>query len=302
MTKIISIFFTLALSIPTFAKTEVAIKTSVEVGTAMNLQLEDLVYLKNQSAMTIRSVMDMDLPFQSATISNEDILEWLKSALKERPDLRGISFKIPQQIELKRSSGLVKSQIKQRIQNRLGLKCAECLFQIQISNVPEVNAKAVVLDWKDIPLSGAFMLPVTSSEGHSLSWISGQIKAQRQVVKSARVLRTGDTVQEADLILDLTDVTFAKDYYLKKSDVVGKKASRLITLGTLLTSQDIQRDYDVRQGQTVKAVSGNENFEVSLLTVAQDSGVTGEIIRVRNSVNQKIISARIVDKGMVRIE
>lgn len=302
MNKLLSIIFLVILSLVSSAKTEVEIKSNIEVGTALNLQLEDLVSLNNQSAYTIRSVIDMNLPFTQNIIEKDAVLAWLKTAVVQRPDLKGIIFKIPQAIEIKRLNGLVKTQIKQRIENRLGLKCADCVFQVQISNVPVVNAQSVNLDWKDVPLSGAFMLPVTSSEGQNLSWISGQIKAQRQVVKTARVLRVGDTVQDSDLMMEISDITFSKDYYVKKSDLIGKKASRLLTLGTLLTSNDIQREYDVKQGQTVKTIAGNETFEITLHTVAQDSGVAGDTIRVRNSVNQKILSARIVEKGMVRIE
>ncbi len=302
MKTFLALILILNVSRSALAKTELELKNTVEVGTALNLQLEDLMTLNNQSVLTIRSIIDMDLPFKKATVTDEEVLNWLKVAVKERPDLRNISFKIPKQIEIKHLTGLVKSQIRQRFQNRLGLKCVECVFQVQISNLPEVKSKQVLLDWKNIPLSGAFMLPVTTSEGQSLSWISGQIKAQRQVVKAARVFRAGDTVQESDLMLDATDVTFAKDYYLKKSELVGKKASRLVSMGSLLTSQDIQREYDVRQGQTVKTITGNDVFEITLQTVAQESGVAGDTIRVRNMTNQKIISVRVVDKGTVRIE
>lgn len=302
MKILVSFIFTLVFSQIASAKTEVEFKNSIEVGSALSLQLEDAVTLKNQSVGTIRSIIDLELPFKEPTVSNDEVLTWLKSAVKERPDLREISFKVPQQIEIKRLNGLVKSQIKQRIQTRLGLKCVECQFQIQISNIPEVKIKSVVLDWKDIPLSGAFMLPVTSLEGQNLSWISGQIKAQRQVVKAARIFRAGDSIAESDLVLDAADVTFAKDYYLKKSELIGKKASRLVSTGSLVTSNDIQRDYDVRQGQAVKTVIGNETYEITLQTVAQESGVAGDTIRVRNTVNQKIMSARIMDKGTVRIE
>ena len=301
MNKIFALL-TILISLVVSAKTEIEMKNTVEAGSALTLQLEDLVSLKSQSASTIRSVMDMDLPFRDETVSNQEILEWLKSALQERPDLRQISFKIPQQIEIKRLTGLSKTQIRQRIENRLAVKCEDCIFQIQISNIPEVNAKTVNLEWRDIPVSGAFMLPVTSKEGQNVSWISGQIKAQRPVVKTARVLRANDTFQDSDLTMETTDITFNKDFFIKKKDIIGKKAARFITMGTTLTSNDVQREYDVRQGQTVKTVTGDENFEISLQTIAQDSGVTGDVIRVRNISNQKIMSARIMDKGTVRIE
>ncbi len=302
MNKVFIFFYSIFIFISASAKTEMKIKESVEVGTALSFHLEDLVTIKNQNAEIIRSLIDMEIPFQGNVISNEEMLKWLKVASQERPDLKQISFKIPQQIQIKKLSGLVKSQISQRIQNRLSVKCSDCVFQVQISNMPLVNSKFILLDWKDIPFSGAFMLPVTSADGHNLSWISGQIKAQRKVVKALRVVKSGETLQEPDLMIDYSDITFAKDYYLNKSDLIGKKTSRLITFGSLLTSNEIQRDYDVRQGQTVKTVTGNETYEITLQTVAQESGVSGDTIRVRNLVNQKIISARIMDKGMVRIE
>lgn len=302
MNQVLAFLFSVILISSAFAKTEVQLQTSVEVGSSLGLQLEDLVLFNDYSANTMRSLIDLDVPFKAGQVSQADVLDWLKSATQTRPDLRDIVFKIPQQIEIKVLTGLVKSQIRQRIQSRLEVKCADCLFQIQISNVPETKLARVILDWKEIPMSGAFMLPVTSVEGQNLSWISGQIKSQRQIVKAARVLRAGDTVQDADLMTDWSDVTFVKDYYLKTSELVGKKASRYITRGNHFTSQDILRDYDVRQGQVVKTITGSENFEITLQTVAQESGVAGDTIRVRNSANQKMLSARITEKGTVRIE
>ncbi len=302
MKKIAICFFSLILSVIASAKTEVQMKTSIEVSRAIVLQLEDIVILKNQTPDTIRSVLDMDLPFHKETISKLEILDWMKKAMEERPDLRHLSFIIPEQIHITETVGLSKLQIQERLENRLTLKCSDCRFRVSISNLPEIHVSTVSLEWRDIPTSGAFMLPVMSTDGQNLSWISGQIKAQRQVVKTARVLRIGDTLVDSDLTLDTMDVTFSKDFYTKKKDIVGKKVSRYIMTGTMLSSQDIQRDYAVRQGQMVKAVTGNESFEVSLPTMAQESGIVGDVIRIRNLSNQKMMSGRIMDKGIVRIE
>lgn len=297
------VLFILSLSIVVFAKSTIEVKSEVEVGIASNFAFEDILNLKRLDEFAIRAVLDLDLPFSQTTqIESDRLTEWIRDAQKHRPDLKNYSFKVPSQIRVARKAGLSVTQVKSRLENRLRLKCKDCTFQIQLTNLPLISSGQVAFDWREVPASGAFMLPVVGSNGEKMSWISGQIKTQRPVIKSSRVLRYGDSLQESDLVIELTDITMNRDYFTDKTLVIGKKLARTISLGSLISSQDIQREYDVRQGQVVRATTGTEEFEISVQVTAQESGVIGDVIRLRNHQNQKMLSGRILEKGMVRIE
>lgn len=279
-------------------KKEVQLRTEVNVSSGMSLMLEDLI----DASQVPLELLDMEVPFQAKVIRREEILDWLKVTKSDRREISSYIFKIPQIIKIERADVLSRDQISRRAQSRLKFKCATCEYSIQLKNIPQVTGESNRIEWRELPVSGPFMVSVSNKEGNNVGWLSGQIKTQRPIVKTSRVLRIGDTLQIDDLRLELSDISYNKDYYTDVATLLGKKLSRQVGIGTALSSQDIQRNYDVRQGQTIRVVAGNETFEISSQATAQDNGVVGDLIRVRNLSNQKVLSGRVLEKGLVRVE
>ena len=279
-------------------KMELRLRSNVQIGTAVPLMLEDLV----DSARLPSEGLNLEIPTRATQISRDEILEILKKVKTERRELSSYRFKVPNEIRIDRVKGFARDQISRRAINRLSLRCATCDFQVQIKNLPEVHEESVRLEWRELPLSGPFMVSVTNPSGQTLAWVSGQIRTEKPIVKTSRALRPGDTIQAEDVRLEKADVSFNKDHFVELQQVLGKKVSRAIAVSSALSSLDLQRNFDVKQGQIIRIVSGNEVFEVSSQGTAQDSGVMGDVIRVRHLENQKILSGRILEKGLVRIE
>ena len=297
MTKLLICMF-IATSLMASEKKELSFYSEVTAGRALPLMLEDLIEAPTVPA----DLLNMELPFTSGTIKQEKILNWLKSHRQVRRELSKYVFKIPESIEVTRPEDLSKAQITKRLQSRLLQRCQDCQFHIVIKNLPRTRGGTSRILWRDLPLSGPFMIPIENENGIHQSWLSGQIKTERKIVKAIRPLRFGDTIQNDDLKLEWADVSFNKDYFTEMKQLVGKKLARVISAQNALSSRDVQRNYDVRQGQTVKIKAGNEAYEISLEGIAQDSGVIGDSIRVRSQVNQKLLTGRIIEKGLVRVE
>lgn len=289
------LFFVLAYA---SEKTEVRLRSEVQIGSAIPLTLEDLVEGDQISA----DLLNIEVPFVTSSISREDFLSWLKNSKTERRELSSYSFKIPETIKIEKLALFSREQVSRRAQSRLRQRCQDCEFRVQLTNLPQVSGDKNKIEWRELPLSGPFMVSVTNNEGQNLAWISGQIKTERSVVKANRVLRAGDTLQADDLRMEKSDVSYIKDYYTDPQQILGRKVNRAISASSTISSVDIQRNYDVKQGQIVRVVAGNETFEIVSQAVAQDSGVVGDTVRVRNVVNQKIVSGRVLDKGLVRVE
>lgn len=297
MLKFVHCFLFIAIAYAS-AKTEVWLRHEVQVGTAVPLMLEDFV----DATQVPADLLNIEIPFKSQYVTRDEMLEWLKATRADRRELGAYLFKIPEHVKIEKLGQFSRDQISRRAQSRLMQKCADCDFRIQLTNLPQVAGEKNRIEWRELPLSGPFMVSVTNNEGHSLAWISGQIKTDRSVVKANRVLRPGDTLQADDVRLEKADVSFSKDYYTDVQQILGKKVARAISASTTLSSIDIQRNYDVKQGQSVKVIAGNETFEITSTGIAQDSGVVGDVVRIRSVVNQKILSGRVLDKGLVRVE
>lgn len=289
----------LFLSSFSLAKTEIVLKSLVETSPHVQLMFEDII---ETPKVIPTELLEITFIQKTGTLTKPEILEWFKEAKLRNRELGHFSFLIPATLEIRESKTGLASRIRNRLLNRLQMRCADCDFQVKLTNVPTTIKSNFRVDYRQLPLSGPFMINMYSPEGDKSSWISGQIQAARKIVKTARFMRAGDRINETDLIKEYADISFLRDYFVNTEDLVGKKLSRAVAMKNSVTSQDIERDIDVRQGQTVKAKSGSPNFEVVIQAVALDSGAVGDVIRIRNPHYQKMLSARILEAGIVEIQ
>ncbi len=84
--------------------------------------------------------------------------------------------------------------------------------------------------------------------------------------------------------------------------VVGMQAARYLTAGQMLASRDLKREQILRKGQMVKAIFGADALEISISAQAEEGGAVGDVIKVKNLDSQKMFAAKIIDRGIVKIE
>ena len=89
---------------------------------------------------------------------------------------------------------------------------------------------------------------------------------------------------------------------LKIEAVEGMQAARYISAGQVLTYSDLKKENVVKRGQIVKVLAGNKAIEVSMSGQVEETGAIGDIVRIKNIDSQKMFAARVVDRGVVRIE
>lgn len=298
MTKIIYGLLLIAFAYAS-EKPEVTLNSKVQISNLMTLNLEDLV-LKPQPVPS--ELLDIQFDNSGSVITKNDLIEWFRKNRESHRELNLFTFIFPEKIEVEAVANATAQSITSRMVNRLKAKCQDCEYQIKFSHLPKSSIKVDRIEFSQLPTSGPFMLNTLNSRGEKSGWITGQIQTYRKIVKSNRFLRAGDRLGSEDLFLEKTDISFIKDYYTDFSQVVGKKLSRPLAVKSTLSSQDIERSYDVKQGQSVKARAGTSGFEVVIQAIALDSGSTGDIIRIRNQSYQKMLTARVVEPGLVEIQ
>jgi flagella basal body P-ring formation protein FlgA len=282
-----------------YAKPEVVLKSYLNTNDSIPLLLEDVV---DSPKGVPAELFDIGFMQVRSQMTKGQILDWFKSQKNVTRELQGFSFQIPEKIVFEKKPGAEREIIRGRINNRLKVKCTDCDFNIRITHLPPQLHSSLRFDFRKLPLTGPFMISLTNTQGDTTSWISGQIQTQRPVVRTTRFIKANEAIRESDITVVNTDVTYVKDYYTNPKELIGKKLNRTLSAQSILSSQEIARDVDVKQGQTVKAKAGSENFEVIIQAIALDSGAIGDVIRIRNPNYQKMMSARVIEPGLVEIQ
>lgn len=102
--------------------------------------------------------------------------------------------------------------------------------------------------------------------------------------------------------MSMTDVTFAKDGSLRMEDIQGQMAARSLPVGSTVWASDLKREPAAKKGQIVKALLGDDSFEISVNMMAEDSGFVGDLIKVKNLETQKVLSGLVTEKGVVKLQ
>ena len=309
MIKIVSLF--LLISTAAWARPEVSIPAEVEISQRELLRLGDIAEVQNGDEALIAMLNGIVLRpdarelLLSQHFDTKEILQKMRSALEENPDLKkqNPTFKVPSVVKVSFSTTPISRQeVLRKITNSLKTQCADCEYKITIQSTPTPSSKLWELDLTQLSGRGGFMIPVRDGDAKSNKWISGTIRVSKLTPVTTRLIIQGERVQAQDLRMSMTDITFAKDGVLLIGDIAGQQAARSLSVGTPVWASDLKREPATKRGQIVKALLGDETFEITTSLQAEDNGFVGDLIKLKNLETQKVLSGLIIDKGVVRLQ
>ena len=307
------IFFALffIVSVQAWARPEISIPSSVEVSQRPVLRLGDIAIVKGgneallaqMDALVLRD--DARELLLSQQFESKEILAKLREAMEQNEDFKALNpaFKVPSIVKVAfASTPISKQEVQRKITNYLTARCADCEYSISIQSVPNPANRQWDLDLTQLSAKGGFLVPVRDGENRQLKWISGTIRVSRLTPVTTKMISQGERVNAQDLQMSMMDVTFAKDSPLRIEDAQGQLAARTLPVGTPVWASDLKREPAAKRGQIVKAVIGDDTFEVTVNMQAEDNGFVGDLIKVKNLDTQKILSAQVTDKGVVKLQ
>ena len=305
--------FTLIILLTTqaWARPEISIPSSVEVSQRPVLRLSDIAVVKGgteallaqMDALVLRD--DARELLLSQQFESKEILGKLKEAMDQNEDFKALNpaFKVPSIVKVSFASAPIsKQEVQRKITNYLTARCADCEYSISIQSVPTPANRQWDLDLTQLSSKGGFLLPVRDGENRQLKWISGTIRVSRLTPVTTKMISQGERVNAQDLQMSMMDVTFAKDSPLRIEDAQGQLAARTLPVGTPVWASDLKREPAAKRGQIVKAVIGDDSFEITVNMQAEDNGFVGDLIKVKNLETQKTLSAQVTDKGVVKLQ
>lgn len=303
-----AIFF---INIQAFARPEISIPGNVEISQRELLRLSDVAEISGGNAELLSFAESIVLRedarelLLSQKIESQEVLTKIRAAMNSQEGLRKLNpaFKVPSQVRVSFSSTPISRQeVARKILNNLKTRCDECEYRVSVQSVPVPSQKQWELDFSQLAAKGGFLLPLRDGDQHQLKWISGTIRVSQLTPVTTRMILQGERVQAQDIRIVMTDVTYSKDGVLRTGDIQGQLAARSLPIGSPIWTSDLKREPAAKKGQIVKAVIGDESFEVSASMQAEDSGFVGDLIKVKSLETHKVFSGLVVEKGVVKVQ
>ena len=128
------------------------------------------------------------------------------------------------------------------------------------------------------------------------------IRLFRPVVVAERRLVRDEVITDEDLRLERREVTVSVgNYFTDTADLVGKRATRTIAAGTVLTDVMLARPLAVRRNDYVTLVARHGAVRVRTKCIVLKDACVGDSVDVMNKDSKKIIRARVVAPNLVEL-
>ena len=289
---LMSVSFVEAKSLP-----ELTFSSATEVSPRNVLTAFDIVEAKNLNDETASELKQI-------VVGDEKTSRIVSSELARQLRHLKAKFMLPTEVKIMRSSSQVsRMEVERKIRNQLQVHCSECEIRIQITSVPSQLASDWNLDLNIDLNKSTLLIPIFSvSQPDRKGWVSAEVKRYQQIPVLNRALKASDVITQDVLSLEKRFVSSIREVVLNTESLVGMQVVRYMNAGQSFLFSDLKKENVVQRGQVVKAMMGNDTFEVSISAQVEESGAIGDVIKVKNLDSQKVFSAKVIERGLVRIE
>ncbi len=137
-------------------------------------------------------------------------------------------------------------------------------------------------------------IPSSSSAG-------GHEKEFQQVVVSNMPLGIDHIITEGDVRIVLKPSSTPREAH-SLSEVVGRRVRRPIGKDNTIKMDYLDTKEVIRRGDMVIIMAEKGGLKVTTKGIAKDNGSSGEMIRVENIRSGKVITGRVVEPGIVKVD
>ena len=294
-------FLFLALCLFSFgvqANPEITIASTIEVSPRTSVSAFDVVEAKNMTDSIAEDlkVVVLSAEGKSETVSKTDLAKLLRG-VKAR-------FVLPSEMKLLRSRNAIsRMEVERKVKNKIYSDCSSCEVQVVVSNIPQNLSSDWELDLNIDLTKKTVMIPIYSVSNTSLkNWIVAEIKRYQKVPVLNQSVKFGEVLSPEMFTIEKREINNVRNTFQNLEALEGMQASRFLNAGQLVQFGDVKREQVLKKGQMVKAIVGNNSFEVVISAEAQEAGSVGEVVKVKNLDSQRVFAGKVIERGVVRIE
>jgi len=129
------------------------------------------------------------------------------------------------------------------------------------------------------------------------------ILATRDVLVATRAIRAGESFDPASAAFEArSDRHLPRDLVAGVDSLVGQRARRAISAGTVLRSSRFERATHIRRGERVKLVVRTGGLRIESAGRAREDGNVGDWIEAQNWSSRRLVLGRVQEDGSVHVE
>ncbi len=132
--------------------------------------------------------------------------------------------------------------------------------------------------------------------------VSGEFRIFQKIPVAKRNINFMEKLTMSDFEVQEKDVTHSPGYASSLEELAGRTIIKPIPQGAPVELKFLKQEFQVEKGQLIQVQFRGPNFIVSATAVAEQNGIQGELIKLKNTETQKIISGIVLKKGVVEVQ
>ena len=294
-------------SITIVGRPEVTVTTStIRLGDIAQVSSIDGAHDESIIALENINIERAPDPGTSASLSGRRIVERLKMA---GVDFSRVKYMFPRATTVWRAGrALSEEEIRAAIEEMLANGGRDFLLKtVQVQGEAMVTPGEITVTAQNVsaisPGSNSIEIRVKDESGSEKAIrVNALIDEYRNIPVAARAIPKGAVVSDGDVRLARVNmVALAKDSAIDPTRVVGLETSVEIGAGETFRATKLIVPPIVEQGNKVSIIYQSSNLTATATGTAMESGARGSLIRVRNENSKRILSAKVLDPGVVGV-
>ena len=120
-------------------------------------------------------------------------------------------------------------------------------------------------------------------------------------VALSRSVQKGQVLTEKDVVLKNTRATNLSGYFTKRSDVVGRKVKKTLSIHQVLLNRHLEIDWHIRKGQKILIESAFGTVVVVSSGISRNDAQIGELLQAKNLQSGALVEGIVVSKKKIKV-
>lgn len=283
--------------------------------TTSNLKLSDVADIQSSSQQDDEAVIGLKKillgvspkPGQVLILAAYDIIQKLK---EQGVSTNTLNYTFPKNISVRRAGrALTKEELEPVISSYIKKENSSAeLKQVILSSNTMVSPGDlnISVESSNLMTGGrrAFDLVIVDNDHFKQSLTIPAIVAEyREVPVAKHQLSKGSILSDDDVVMARLSIeSIPQDTVSQTSDILGYEAHSEIKSGEILRLQKFAPPILIQSGSSVTMKFQSALFEATASGIALESGGMGQEIKVKNDTSKKIISGRVIETGVVKVQ
>lgn len=170
-------------------------------------------------------------------------------------------------------------------------------------NLPQCAVPLEVFTTTDLIKAGRTTIGVRCNAAKKWSiFTSAIIKTYQMVVVLSQPVQRGEIITRQHLAIEKREVSnLREDFVTQIEQAENKQVTRPLGTGSILSLRYIVEPKLIKRGDKVVISTTKQDFSIRMNGVAMMDGAKGQLIQVKNQNSGRIISATVVEPGLVSV-